>query len=113
MELHDWQQETQEIIASLLEDGSQPSALYTIEHHFAGQDFNRLEKAALDCFKADFEVTDAEELTLENGQTLLCFDAISEGALDETAIMQQIEKLLEIAAKHGVEYDGWGTYFED
>ena len=33
--------------------------------------------------------------------------------LDEAAIMQQIEKLLEIAAKHGVEYDGWGTYFED
>ena len=113
MELHDWQQETQEIITSLLEDGSQPSALYTIEHHFAGHDFNRLEKAALDCFKADFEVTDAEELTLENGQTLLCFDAISEGALDEAAIMQQIEKLLEIAAKHGVEYDGGGTYFED
>ena len=113
MELHDWQQETQEIITSLLEDGSQPSALYTIEHHFAGHDFNRLEKAALDCFKADFEVTDAEELTLENGQTLLCFDAISEGALDETVIMQQIEKLLEIAAKHGVEYDGWGTYFEE
>lgn len=113
MELHDWQQETQEIIASLLEDGSQPSALYTIEHHFAGQDFNRLEKAALDCFKADFEVTDAEELSLENGQTLLCFDAISEGTLDEVVIMQQVEKLLEIAAKHGVEYDGWGTYFEE
>ncbi|NLJ92715.1 MAG: ribonuclease E inhibitor B, partial [Aeromonadales bacterium] len=37
----------------------------------------------------------------------------SEGALDEAAIMQQIEMLLEIAAKHGVEYDGWGTYFED
>lgn len=113
MEQHDWQQETQDIIASLLEDGSDPSALYTIEHHFAGQDFNRLEKAALDCFKAEFEVTDAEELTLENGQTLLCFDAITESALDETAIMGQLTTLLAIAAKHGVEYDGWGTYFED
>lgn len=113
MEQYDWQQETQDIIATLLEDGSNPNALYTIEHHFAGQDFTRLEKAAVDCFKADFEVTDAEELTLENGQTLLCFDAIGESALNEAALMQQINKLLTIAAKHGVEYDGWGTYFEE
>jgi regulator of ribonuclease activity B len=112
-EQQDWREETREIITSLLEDGSNPEVEYTIEHHFSGQDFNRLEKAAVDCFKAEFEVTDAEELTLERGQTLLCFDAIKEGPLNEEAIMAQIEQLLPIAQKYGIEYDGWGTYFEE
>ena len=109
----DWQQETRDIIQSLLEDGSNPDAQYTIEHHFSGADFNRLEKAAVDCFKAGFEVTDAEELTLERGQTLLCFDAIGDAPLTEAAIGEQIQQLLPIAAKYGIEYDGWGTYFEE
>ena len=108
-----WQEETREIISSLLADGSNPEVDYTIEHHFSGPDFNRLEKAAVDCFKAGFEATDAEELTLEDGQTILCFDAIKEGPLNEAAIMLHIEQLLKIAEKYGVEYDGWGTYFEE
>ncbi|MBM7455482.1 hypothetical protein HNR62_001344 [Oceanisphaera litoralis] len=112
-EQQDWREETREIITSLLEDGSNPEVEYTIEHHFSGQDFDRLEKAAVDCFKAEFEVTDAEELTLERGQTLLCFDAVKEGPLTEEAIMAQIEQLLPIARKYGIEYDGWGTYFEE
>ncbi|WP_445401304.1 ribonuclease E inhibitor RraB [Zobellella sp. An-6] len=112
-EQQDWREETREIIASLLEDGSNPDAEYTIEHHFSGQDFNRLEKAAVDCFKAGFEVTDAEELTLERGQVLLCFDAVKDGPLTEEAIMAQVEQLLPIAARYGIEYDGWGTYFEE
>lgn len=109
----DWREETRNIIESLLEDGSNPEAEYTIEHHFSGQDFSRLEKAAVDCFKAGFEVTDAEELTLERGQVLLCFDAVKDCALDEEPIMQQIALLLPIAEKYGIDYDGWGTYFEE
>ncbi|WMC10111.1 ribonuclease E inhibitor RraB [Oceanimonas pelagia] len=109
----DWRAETRDIIESLLNDGSNPDAEYTIEHHFSGQNFARLEKAAVDCFKAGYEVTDAEELTLERGQTLLCFDAVAGSALDEEQIMQQIEELLPIAEKYGIDYDGWGTYFEE
>ncbi|GGB36798.1 regulator of ribonuclease activity B [Oceanisphaera marina] len=108
-----WQEETREIIRSLFEDGSNPEVNYTIEHHFSGLDFDRLEKAALDCFKAEFEVSDAEELALEDGQTILCFDAVKESPLNEAAIMAHIEQLLKIAEKYGVEYDGWGTYFEE
>ncbi|MBO1519307.1 ribonuclease E inhibitor RraB [Oceanisphaera pacifica] len=111
--LQEWQQETQDIISSLLNDGSNPDVEYTIEHHFSGANFDRLEKAAIDCFKAGLEVSDAEELEVENGHTVLCFDAIKEGPLNETAIMAQIESLLKIAEKHQVEYDGWGTYFEE
>ncbi|MFD1006961.1 MULTISPECIES: ribonuclease E inhibitor RraB [Oceanisphaera] len=111
--LQEWQEETREIISSLIDDGSNPDVEYTIEHHFSGQDFARLEKAALDCFKAEYDVTDAEELTLEDGQVILCFDAVTEGPLNEAAIMVHIEQLLKIAEKYGVEYDGWGTYFEE
>ena len=67
----------------------------------------------MDCFNAGYAVTDAEELTLERGQTLLCFDAVADSALDEEQIMQQIAELLPIAEKYGVDYDGWGTYFEE
>ncbi|WP_174664631.1 MULTISPECIES: ribonuclease E inhibitor RraB [Oceanisphaera] len=112
-ELQHWQDETNEIITSLLEDGSNPTALYTLEHHFSGQDFDKLEKAALDCFKLEYEVTDAEEIALETGQTLLSFDAITDGPLELAAIMEQINELLPIAQKYGLEYDGWGTYFEE
>lgn len=111
--LQEWQQETQDIISSLLNDGSNPDVDYTIEHHFSGANFDRLEKAAIDCFKVGFEVSDAEELELEDGQTILCFDAIKEGALNEAVIMTHIEQLLTLAEKHQVEYDGWGTYFEE
>lgn len=112
-ELQHWQDETNEIIASLLEDGSKPDALYTIEHHFSGKKFDKLEKAALDCFKLEYEVTDAEEIVIETGETLLSFDAISDGALTVDAIMEQVKELLPIAQKYGLEYDGWGTYFEE
>ncbi|WP_408634977.1 ribonuclease E inhibitor RraB [Oceanisphaera avium] len=108
-----WQDETHEIIASLLEDGSKADALYTLEHHFSGLDFDKLEKAALDCFKLEYEVTDAEEIVIETGETLLSFDAITQGTLEAEAIMLQVKQLLAIAEKYGLEYDGWGTYFEE
>ena len=38
------QEETREIITDLLNDGSDPDALYIIEHHIAHYDFDTLEK---------------------------------------------------------------------
>ena len=70
-------QENQEIVTAILDDGSNTSAEYTIEHHFASDNFDRLEKAAVDAFKAGFEVSDAEEVELEDGSVILCFDAIA------------------------------------
>ena len=37
--MENWQEFTEETIAALLEDGSDPDALYTIEHHFYDHDF--------------------------------------------------------------------------
>ncbi len=108
----DWQEETDFIIQELLADGSDPDAEYTIEHHIASQDFKVLEKAAVDVFKAGFEVSDAEEAELEDGTKLWCFDVIVEAPLAAEGIKRDIEVLAKVADKHKVIYDGWGTYFE-
>lgn len=45
--LAELQAETREIIEDLLNDGSDPNALYIIEHHIAHHDFDLLEKLRL------------------------------------------------------------------
>ncbi|MBE5215237.1 ribonuclease E inhibitor RraB [Pectobacterium sp. A535-S3-A17] len=111
--LEEQREETRLIIEELLDDGSDPDALYTIEHHFSAEKFEVLEKVAVEAFKLGYEVTDAEELEVEEGVLLMCCDAISEVALKAELIDAQVEQLLALAERHGVNYDGWGTYFED
>ncbi|NRN27472.1 ribonuclease E inhibitor RraB [Photorhabdus heterorhabditis] len=112
-DLEEQREETRLIIEELLEDGSDPDALYAIEHHFSAEDFNLLEKAAVEAFKLGYEVTDAEELEVEDGTILMCCDVISECGLSAELIDTQVEQLMNLAEKIGVNYDGWGTYFED
>lgn len=111
--LEEQREETRLIIEELLDDGSDPDALYTIEHHFSAEKFEVLEKVAVEAFKLGYEVTDAEELEVEDGVLLMCCDAISEVALKAEIIDAQVGQLLALAERHGVNYDGWGTYFED
>ncbi len=111
--INEWREETDAIISELLEDGSNPESEYTIEHHCACQNFDRLEKLAVDLFKVGVEVTDAEELELEDGSLIFCFDASKDGSLNAERIMAEIESLLPLCEKYGVDYDGWGTFFEE
>ena len=111
--MQEWREETAAIVNELLADGSNPDLDYEIEHHFACQKFDLLEKAAVDLFKAGFEVTDAEEMELDDGATIFCFDATVECKLDIETIVSDIEKMLPILEKYGVDYDGWGTYFQE
>lgn len=110
-ELQAWYEFNEETIQALKDDGSDVSQPHIIEHHFASKDFDILEKAAVDAFKAGFEVTDAEELVLDDGGTVFCFDAIIEKMLDLTIFNKDTQTLLALAEKHGVHYDGWGTYY--
>ena len=110
--MENWQEFTEDTIAALLEDGSDPDAQYTIEHHFYDKDFAKLEKLAVELFKLGYEVTDAEEVEFEDGGNAWVFDAIREQSLDTDSIVADAIKLEELAKKHHVEYDGWGTYFE-
>ncbi|WP_413111264.1 ribonuclease E inhibitor RraB [Thaumasiovibrio sp. DFM-14] len=114
--IEEQKEETREIIEALLEDGSDPDALYSIEHHFSADSFKELEEAAVEAFKMGYEVQEAEELELDpedGGGTVVCFDAVMESALDAELIDEQAEKLISLAMKHKIDYDGWGTYFED
>ena len=106
-------EENQEIVDAILGDGSHPDADYTIEHHFSSTTFERLEKAAVDAFKSGFEVNDAEEMELEDGSVIYCFDAVASHKLEVELLDQACEALLTLAAKQKVDYDGWGTYFID
>ncbi|MDN4502779.1 ribonuclease E inhibitor RraB [Alteromonadaceae bacterium BrNp21-10] len=110
-ETQEWYEFNTETVEALLTDGSNPDATYNIEYHFASDDFDRLEKAAVDAFKAGFEVGDAEELILDDGGTILCFDATVDRQLKLESINQDTDVLLAIAAKHNVHFDGWGTHF--
>lgn len=103
--------ENREIIQALLDDGSQADAEYTIEHHFSSTNFDRLEKAVVDAFKLGFEVNDAEEMQLEDGSLIFCFDAIANHALEADLLDKACEQLMILAQKQKVDYDGWGTFF--
>jgi regulator of RNase E activity RraB len=104
--------ETQDIVEAILEDGSNPDAIYMIEHHISCTDFDLLEKVAIACFKKGYEVTDPEELELEDGSIILAFDVVIEMNLDEQAIFEDVEKLFVLTQSFGIDYDGWGTYPE-
>ncbi len=110
--MENWNEFTEETVNALLEDGSDPDAEYTIEHHFYHVDFARLETVAVEVFKLGFEVTDAEEVEFEDGGSAWVFDAIREQSLDAESITADAIKLEALAKQFGVEYDGWGTYFE-
>ena len=71
--LAELQAETREIIEDLLNDGSDPNALYIIEHHIAHHDFDLLEKIAVDAFKAGYEVSEAEEFKDDDGKPIFYF----------------------------------------
>ncbi len=111
--LEEQREETRLIIEELLDDGSDPDALYTIEHHLSCNNFDSLEKAAVEAFKLGYEVTEPEELELEDGSTVMCVDILSELALNAELISVQVEQLVNLAGQYQVDYDGWGTYFED
>ena len=105
------QMETREIVQELLDDGSQVDAIYTIEHHFASERFDVLEKLAVDVFKAGYSVEDAEEVELEDGSIAYCFSAVVEHELDIERLNKDCESLIVLADKHKALYDGWGTHF--
>ncbi|MBP1520245.1 ribonuclease E inhibitor RraB, partial [Enterococcus faecalis] len=54
-----------------------------------------------------------EELEVEEGEVVICCDILSECALNAELIDAQVEQLMTLAEKFDVEYDGWGTYYED
>ena len=112
-ELTHWLAHTESLITELLEDGTNDEVYHTVEHHFASSDFDLLEKAAIAAFKLGLEVEDPEEAELENGDKVFAFDIVTEQMLDIDLIKKETQVMFELAKKCKVDYDGWGTYFEE
>ena len=112
-ELQHWFEHTNALVGELLEDGTNDEVYHTIEHHFSSPDFEVLEKAAIAAFKMGLEVEEPEEAELENGEKVFAFDIISEHYLDDEVIIDEIKVMLQLALQNKVDYDGWGTYFEE
>ncbi|WP_077283624.1 ribonuclease E inhibitor RraB [Cognaticolwellia aestuarii] len=112
-ELQQWQEHTEQLIEALVEDGTNEEVHHTIEHHFSSVDFDTLEKAAITAFKMGLEVEEPEEAELETGEKVFAFDIITEQALDFDIIFDETKKMFELAKQCKVDYDGWGTYFEE
>ncbi len=112
-ELQQWQEHTEQLIEALIEDGTNEEVHHTIEHHFSSVDFDVLEKAAVSAFKMGFEVEEPEEAELETGEKVFAFDIITEQALDFDIIFDETKIMFELAKQCKVDYDGWGTYFEE
>lgn len=112
-DLQQWLEYSENLITELLEDGTNDEVYHTIEHHFASSDFNLLEKAAVTAFKLGFEIEEPEEAELENGDKVFAFDIATEQMLDIDIIKAQTKEMFELAKKCKVDYDGWGTYFEE
>lgn len=112
-QLTQWVEYTETLIEELIEDGTNEEKMHTIEHHFSSPDFDLLEKAAVAAFKMGLEIEEPEEAELENGDKVFAFDIVSEHYLDEEDLMEEIKKMLVLANQNKVDYDGWGTYFEE
>jgi len=112
-QLQHWLAHTQALISELIEDGTDEEVHHTIEHHFASTDFNLLEQAAITAFKMGYEVEEPEEAELASGEKVFAFDISTEQALDIDIIFEETKKMLELATLTQVDYDGWGTYFEE
>jgi hypothetical protein len=112
-ELQHWFEHTDTLVSELLEDGTNDEVYHTIEHHFASEDFELLEKAAMAAFKLGLEIEDPEEAELENGDKVFAFDIVTEQMLNAELLRGETQKMFELAQKCHVDYDGWGTYFEE
>lgn len=110
------EEETKEIVSDIIADGYSKDDLYEIEHNFAAIDFSRLEKFVIEIssfFKDNVEISEAEELVEENGETIFCCSVIVEHNLVEKELMEQIVSIVSICNKFGILYDGWGTNISD
>ena len=50
---------------------------------------------------------------LENGAKVFAFDVVSEQPLVHEILADETKAMFELAKKCKIDYDGWGTYFEE
>ena len=113
MEPIDWQEFSNDIIEQLIEDGSNTEAMYGIEHHFVAETADAADKAQQAAFLKGWDISEIEQVETEDGELVFCFDVDTECPLDEILINEEVEEMVAFAEAHDLEYDGWGTHFEE
>lgn len=113
MEQMDWHEFTNDIVEQLIEDGSNEEAMYGIEHHFVAFDEEQADQAQQQAFLNGWQVGELEQAETEDGEQVLCFDVLTECPLDEVIINEEVDQMVAFAEQFKLEYDGWGTHFED
>ncbi|GAA0292271.1 ribonuclease E inhibitor RraB [Psychrosphaera haliotis] len=113
MESVDWQEFSNDIIEQLIEDGSNTEAMYGIEHHFVAENNEIADKAQQEAFLKGWDVSELEQVETEDGLLVFCFDIDTECPLDEVIINEEVEEMVAYAEANNLEYDGWGTHFEE
>jgi regulator of ribonuclease activity B len=93
----------QEVLASLAENGDRPDIARPVDISFNGSQ-EALEKLAEESEALGFDFLEIEES--EEGE--LCLFLVREQQTDAASIKALTETCLEIEARFGVEYDGWG-----
>lgn len=112
-DIQDWYEYSTDLVTQLLEDGSNDEAYHVIEHHFSSTDFELLEKLAVSAFKLGYDVEEPEEAELETGEKVFAFDIVTEQLLDIDILHKEVKQMFDLAKTHHLDYDGWGTYFEE
>lgn len=113
MEQIDWQDFTNDIVEQLLEDGSNTEAMYGVEHHFVAFTPEEADEALQQAFLKGWDVSELEQGETEDGELVYCFDVETECPLDEVIIGEEVQSMVEFAEQNKLEYDGWGTHFEE
>jgi len=112
-ELQQWLTHTENLIADLIADESNEEVDHTIEHHFSSANFELLEAAAVTAFKKGYDVEEPEEAETDSGEKVFSFDIITEQPLELDIISDETKIMYQLAKQCEVDYDGWGTYFEE
>ena len=113
MEPMNWQEFTNDIVEQLLEDGSNEEAMYVIEHHFVAEEPQIADEAMQQGFLNGWDISELELAETEDGQQVYCFDVETECPLDEVIINEEVETMVAFAEANSLDYDGWGTHFEE
>jgi len=105
--------ETENILASLLENGVDLDDIYAVEHHFSAEDYEQLYQFATLLFKKGYQVYEIEEYVDDEDNTAgFCFDIEVDSSLQQENIDSQCDTLIRLCVENEIYYDGWGVLIE-
>lgn len=97
----------EQVLRRLAEAGSDLTKPHSIEHHFVCSERSSATPVLSFGASAGYQPSPVAENTFA-GQPHFTFDLVRVCVPTLAAITEQTRAMMEIATKHGLEYDGWG-----